>query len=258
MRVLAVSNQKGGTGKTATAVTVAHLLAATHGRRVLAVDMDPQASLTGAMGITDAGGRSMAEVLGGASAGALSLADVAITVAPGLDVAPADIALAEAELDMARRNGRELVLRRALATVGERYDLAVIDTGPGLTLLLVNVLTAADALIIPSRPEGADLRGIALFLDTLATVRAELNPGLEVLGILATQYDPRVAHHRDALEVLGASGVPLLPVQIPRSIRLAEAMTAAEPITTFAPGNPTAAAYTRLAELIDTWLNSAT
>ncbi len=255
MRVLAVANQKGGAGKTATAAALAHLLAA-DGRRVLALDLDPQGSLSAALGGLDAP-HSMADVLGGAVAGTASLADVAITVATGLDLAPADIALAGCELALVQRMGREMVLRRALATVRDRYDLAVIDTAPSLGLLVVNALAAADAVLIPARAEGADLRGVAMFLDTLDVIRAELNPGLEVLGIVATQYDPRLGHHRDALEVLDNTG-HLLPVQIPRSIKMAEALTAAEPINTYAPGTPTATAYTRLAEIVETWLRRAT
>ncbi len=255
MRAVAVANHKGGVGKTVSVYALAVGLAE-RGRRVLMVDIDPQGSLTNACGVQDAGGRSLAEVLGGASKGSLALADILWELGQGLDLAPADIALAQVELALNGRHGREWVLLRALDTVADRYDVCLIDCPPSLGLLTVNALCAAQAVLVPTAPEILPLRGLRLFLDTLDTIRQELNPNLELLGVLPTLYDARLTHHRSALDALQAGGVPLLPVQIARSIRLSEAANAGESILTYEPGSAQAAAYRQVAERIDTWASA--
>lgn len=222
MRTLTIASGKGGTGKTATAQTLGEALAE-KGRRVLLVDLDPQGSLTAACGVTDGAGYSLAEVIGGARAGTLALADVVHTIAPGLGLAPADVALSYAELGLVSRIGREAVLRRALLSVAHAWDVCIIDTPPSLGLLTVNALAAADALLIPTQAEAAAVRAVALFLDFVHEVRADINPGLQVLGILPTFYDPRTRHHRAGLQALEGLGVPVLAVRIGRSVRVAEA-----------------------------------
>jgi chromosome partitioning protein len=252
MQTIAISNQKGGVGKSATAHALGAVLAGS--RRVLLVDTDPQSSLTMACGVKDAGGRSLAEVIGGAAPGTLAIGDIVVELGERLHLAPADIALAGAELGLTSRLGRENVLRRSLVTVAGRYDVCVIDCPPSLGLLTVGALVASDGVLIPTIPQAADLRGLAMFLDTLATVKRELNQALDTIGIVATFFDGRLIHHQDAIEAMQSGDLPLLPVTIGRSVRVAEAMAAGEPVTTYDPGNKQAAAYQELGRIVESWL----
>jgi chromosome partitioning protein len=257
MKTIAIANQKGGTGKSATTHALGAVLAATYGRRVLMVDSDPQSSLTEACATVDATGASLAEVLGGATPGALRLQDVLVELGDDLYLAPADLALAATELGLSSRMGRENVLKKALAPLDAYFDVALIDCPPSLSLLTVNALTAADAVLIPTQPQAVDLRGLSLFLSTLDNIRQELNPELETLGILPTFFDRRLNHHREAIEAMERAGLPVLAVRIGRSVRVAEAAASGETVVTFEPNNPQAQAYRELAEVIDQWLSNA-
>lgn len=254
METIAIANHKGGVAKTATAHALGHALA-WGGLRVLLVDVDPQGSLTQACGVTDSAGGSLAEVIGGATPGRLKLADVVRPLgdsAPTL--APADIALAACELGLNQRMGREHVLAKVLEPMARRFDVCLIDCPPSLGLLTVNALAAAEAVLCPTQPQAADLRGLRLFLDTLALIKDELNPALELLGVLVTFYDSRLNHHKQALEAMQAAGLPVLPVTVGRSVRVAEAAGAGQPIASYAPDNPRAQEYNDLAELVKKWL----
>lgn len=251
MRTLAIANHKGGVGKTATTVNLGAELARS-GRRVLLVDVDPQASLTAACGVDGDTGGNLADTIGAG----LPLADILRELRPGLELAPSSLVLAAAELAIASRPGREMLLRRALAAVAGRYDVALFDCPPGLGLLTVGALVAAQAVLIPTQPQGADLRALRLFLGTVDGIRAELNPGLVILGILPTMYDRRLTHHGAALAAMMGAGLPVLPVTIGRSVRIAEAMAAGVPLAEYDPGNPQAEAYKTLAEAVIAWLEN--
>lgn len=255
MKIISIANQKGGTGKSATTHALGAVLASELERRVLMVDIDPQSSLTEASGVGDAEGVSLAEVLGGATPGKTKLKDIIVEVSENLFLAPADLALAATELGLASRMGRENVLKKALATVESGFDVALIDCPPSLSLLTVNALTAADAVLIPTQPQAVDLRGLSLFLETLQNIRQELNPELETLGILPTFFDRRLTHHRDAIEAMERAELPVMQVKIGRSVRVAEAAASGETVVTFDPKNPQAQAYRELAEAINQWLN---
>lgn len=245
MKALAIANQKGGTGKTATAQNLGAQLG--QALRVLLVDMDPQASLTRAV-IETAPAVTLADVMRGKA----QTAD-AIQHAGAVDLLPGGIDLASVEIELVNKIGRENVLRRALD--GLDYDLAVIDCPPSLSLLTVNALTAADGVIVPTQPQAQDLRGLALFIDTVNQVKT-LNPALDLLGILPTFYDPRLNHHAQALEAMRAAGLPVMTVRIRRSIRIAEAAGLSQDLQQYDPRNPQNESYKTLGRIVTKWLKS--
>jgi chromosome partitioning protein len=256
LKTLAIANHKGGVGKTATAHALGVAMAQRK-RRVLLVDLDPQGSLTGSAGLADFEGLGVADVIGVNGPGRTALAEIVKPLSEGLHLAPTSLELARVELGLFLRSGREAVLRRALASAADTYDLVIIDCPPSLGLLTVNALAAADAVLIPTQPQAVDLRALRLFLETLDNIRAELNPGLQVLGVLPTFYNARLTHHTEALQAMRGAGLPVLPVAIGRSIRLAEAAAAGESVITFAADNPQAQAYQQLAEIVHRWLRKA-
>jgi len=245
MRILAIANQKGGTGKTTTALNLGANLAS-QGRRVLLVDLDPQSSLTLAtVGECD---KTLANVLGGAQPGNLTMSAIIHHLAPGLDLAPGDLALSTSEMTMAARLGRENVLKKALASV-TGYDLVILDCSPSLGLLTVNALTAANAVIAPTLPSALDLRGLRLFLASLEAVTQELNPGLQLLGVVICQYDARLNLHQAALADLEAAGLPILAI-IGRSVAAAQSAGNGQALT----GGKLANQYQDLSNEVIKWL----
>jgi chromosome partitioning protein len=245
-RIIAIANQKGGVGKTTTTLTLGAALVE-RGRSVLLIDLDPQSSLTIALGI-NAAGKSMHEVMGSTEPGTKTLRDIVHQISPHFFIAPSDIALSSSEAGLMVRLGRESVLRNLLSRV--RTDYVLIDCLPSLGILTVNALVAANEVIIPTIAEYLALRGIALFYRTLHKVKA-INPSLEVLGILPTFFDPRLLHTRDVLHAMQQKGLPVFDVAIGRSVRFAEASLSGESILSYARNNPGALAYRRLAEIVD-------
>lgn len=254
-RALAIANHKGGVGKT----TITHAIGAElarRGCRVLLVDLDPQAALTAAAGIADTAGRSLAEVIGGALPGRLPLVEAIRPISPGLDLVPADTELAAAELGLVSRMGREHVIGRAVAAVAGSYDLIAYDCPPALGLLTVAGLVASEAVLVPTAARVSDLRAAAVFLRTVDQIAAELRPGLEVLGLVATFTDTRRRHDQEALEVMRRGGLPVWG-PVPASVKIAEAAASGvDPIAYAGAGNPAAAALITIAEGIQKWLNS--
>jgi len=248
-RVIAVANQKGGVGKTTTVINLGAALAE-HGRDTLLVDLDPQAALSAGFGINSyALDRSIYDVM--VDAHAVTLESIIQPVRAHLDIAPSTIDLAAAEMELISAIGREYVLKEHLVTVEDRYHYILIDTPPALGLLTINALTAADEVLIPVQCEFLAMRGIRVLLQTIEKVKAKLNPGLEILGVLGTMYNSRTIHAREVLEELrSVFGPKVFDVVIKSSIKFAEAPVAQQPILEYAHSHKGAMAYRALAEVI--------
>jgi len=243
MAVTAVVNQKGGVGKTTVVLGLA-AAAAARGRRVLVVDLDPQANATTGLGHRPVRGRSTYEVLHG-----VPIADVVIpSGVPNLDLAPAHPDLAAAAVELPDREDRERLLGDALAEVDDRYPFVLVDCPPALGMLTVNALAAANRLIVPVQCEYYALEGLAQLLETVELVRARINPQLQLSGLLLTMHDRRTRLSQDvASEVREHFGSKVFDSVIPRSVRLAEAPSHGRPISQFDPHSAGADAYYRLA-----------
>jgi chromosome partitioning protein len=249
-RILAVANQKGGVAKTTTVHALGFALAEM-GRRVLLVDLDPQACLTYSTGIDP---ESLNQSLHDVFVRKMKAADVRCVVGgvDGLDILPSTIDLAGSEVHLLTRTGREHVLALALATVADDYDMILIDCPPSLGVLTINGLTAADEVIIPLQCEALSHRGVGQLLETIDDVRMFANAELAVRGVIATMYDERTRHGRAVLdEVRTRHGLTLLEPPVRKSVRFAEAPAHGQCIFQHAPSSPGAQAYRAIACELD-------
>lgn len=243
MPIVGVINQKGGVGKTTTAINLAAALAET--RRVLLVDMDPQANASSGVGVRGAD-KTIYDVLVGEMSARRAVADTAFG---GLKVLPASMELSGAavELDASTENLR--LLTKALIGVRPNFDFIVVDAPPSLGALTLNALVAADHLVIPLQTEYYALEGIAGMMDTVERLRGSLNQTLNILGILLTMSDNRTRLSQEVEEnVRKHFGDLVFASVIPRNVRLAEAPSYGQPIYAYAPASAGALAYRNLAE----------
>jgi chromosome partitioning protein len=245
-RIIAIANQKGGVGKTTTAVNLGAALAELD-FRVLVVDLDPQGNATTGLGLNprDVSGSIYDVIMSDAS-----LEDsIEPTSIKNLFVAPATIDLAGAEIELVPQISRELKLKKALETVRDQYDLIFIDCPPSLGLLTVNGLAAADDVIVPIQCEYYALEGLGQLLRNVALVQANLNPLLDVRGIILTMYDARTKLADQVVnEVREYFGGKVYTTVVPRTVRLSEAPSFGQPIIVFDSGSRGAKAYRELAK----------
>jgi len=245
-RVLAIANQKGGVGKTTTAVNLGAALAE-HGYRVLVVDLDPQGNATTGLGIN---ARNLQASIYDVIMQDTALEDcIEPTALRNLFLAPATIDLAGAEIELVPAFSRELKLRRAVDAVRDEYDFVIIDCPPSLGLLTVNGLAAADDVIVPIQCEYYALEGLSQLVRNVALVRTNLNPGLDIRGIVMTMYDARTKLADQVVrEVREHFGDRVYRTVVPRTVRLSEAPSFGQPIIVFDPTSRGAVAYRELAK----------
>jgi chromosome partitioning protein len=242
-RIYALANQKGGVGKTTTAINVAACIAEA-GAPVLLVDFDPQANATTGLGLRPPRGRSTYDLLHGAA-----MRDIIVeTSTPGLSLAPAHPDLAAAAVELPDRDDRDRILGAALAEVGDEFPYVLVDCPPSLGMLTINALAAANRLIVPVQCEYYALEGLAQLLETVELIRARVNPRLSLTGLLLTMHDGRTRLSADvAAEVRSHFGPKVFSSVIPRNVRIAEAPSHGRPISTYDPRSTGAEAYYRVA-----------
>lgn len=243
--VVAIVNQKGGVGKSTTAINLAAYLAG-KGERVLVVDMDPQANATSGLGVSAEGGCMYDVLLDGRPLQEV----VRPTRVEGLEVAPSTINLVGAEVELVSSLAREYKLKKALQKLPEHaYERVLVDCPPSLDLLTLNALAAADEVLIPIQCEYYALEGLTQLMQSIRMVREELNPGLRIGGVLLTMFDPRTNLSRQVVEeVRSFFGDSVFRTIIPRNVRLSEAPSFGLPIALYAPRSTGAEAYEAVAE----------
>jgi len=248
--IFATVNQKGGVGKTTTAVNLASYLA-TFGKKILLIDSDPQGNATSGLGIdrNDIKECMYDVIINGVEFSSI----IKPTAISGLDIAPATPRLAGAEVELTEIEFRETRMKNAMLNLRQNYDYLIIDCPPSLSLLTVNALTAADQVIIPIQCEYYALEGLSQLIKTIELIKKSLNPDLRICGILLTMYDSRTLLSEQVVEETRQHfGGKVFKTMIPRNIRLAEAPSFGQPIVFYDPSSSGAVAYENLSrEILD-------
>lgn len=245
-KVLSIINQKGGVGKTTTAINLSAILGSM-GYKILLIDLDPQGNTTSGIGVDK---RSLEQCIYDVLLADVAAKDVMLKdVQENVDLLPATINLAGAEVELVTEFSRESRLKEAIEGFNGKYDYIFIDCPPSLGLLTVNGLVAADSLIIPIQSEFYALEGVTKLLESMKLVKARLNKDLDIFGVVITMYDGRTTLSKQvAQEVRDYFGELVFETIIPRSVKLSEAPSYGEPISTYHPDSKGAKAYAALAE----------
>ncbi len=245
-KTIAITNQKGGVGKTTTTINLGAALAET-GKKVLLVDSDPQGALSLGLGLHPHKlDRTFYNVLIDSDT---PITEVTLQPKSNLAVVPANIDLAGAEIELSKEIGREQILKRRLAPVYDHYDFILLDCPPSLGILTINALTAAEKVLIPVQCQYLAFRGMQMLFQTIELVRERSNPNLQILGLLPTMYDVRTTHAREVLEEIRNSyKQQIIDIPIKTRIALADATVGGQTVFEFAPGSEIAQAYRKLAE----------
>ena len=246
VRVIAVTNQKGGVGKTTTAINLSASLA-TYGKKILVIDADQQGNTTSGLGLDKNG---MELTIYNMILGEATIADIKQpTCVEGLEIIPANISLTGAEIELIGKDEREFILKEELEKIKGEYDFIIIDCPPSLNLITINALTAADTVLVPIQCEYFALEGLEQLLHTINLVKKRLNPYLEIEGIVFTMYDARTNLSLQVVEEVKRSlGSSVYRSIIPRNVRLGEAPSHGLPIHLYDPKSKGAESYALLAE----------